>query len=493
MSSRNAEATVDGAPWQSLLGGRSITAHIARLYTVSAVVLLAIVVGLLYLVEAQRLKWDDAFFLTDKIQQLRMLLRLDAGDSSFLVRDVKAQWAAYAAGEHHRFYSRILDPTGRVLIESQGTEAIPQTGLFPPPADNGEIPRTAERRTAADGQSYLLMSAWGLTGGAKPELRLIQVALDDADEMDAIGRNQFASLLLVLFGVLISARVGVLVARSGMRPLADIARVADQITPSQLHKRLDPERWPLELATLARAFDGMLSRLDDSHTRLAQFSADLAHELRTPVQVLMGQTEVALTQERQAEEYRQILESNLEEYHRLTRMINELLFIARAENPKTEIERSWLDARQELEAVREFHEALAEDCGVTVTCQGQASLHADPLLIRRAVTNLLSNALRHTPRGGRVVLSVEQAGDAGVLISVSDTGCGIRNEDLPRVCERLYCSGRGPARCAEGTGLGLAIVKSIAELHGGTATIESTPGQGTSVVLRLPAPEPARA
>ena len=234
--------------------------------------------------------------------------------------------------------------------------------------------------------------------------------------------------------------------------------------------------------------DGMLNRLDDSHTRLAQFSADLAHELRTPIHAMMGQTEVALSKERQPDEYRRILESNLEEYQRLSRMIDGLLFLARAENPKTRIERSRQDASGELEAIREFHEALAEDQGVSVTCKGQAVLFADPILFRRAVSNLLSNALRHTPKGGQIVLSSEQTADHGALVRVSDTGCGISDEDLPGLCERLYCPDHGTARCAEGTGLGLAIVKSIAELHSGTVAVASSPGQGTVVTLHFPKP-----
>jgi len=234
--------------------------------------------------------------------------------------------------------------------------------------------------------------------------------------------------------------------------------------------------------------DGMLNRLDDSHSRLAQSSADLAHELRTPIHAMMGQTEVALSKERQPQEYRRILESNLEEYERLTRMMNGLLFLARAEDPKTQIERGRHDARGELETIREFHEPLAEDCGVSVTCKGQADLYVDPILFRRAVSNLLSNALRYTPRGGQIGLSAEQTEDHGTQVRVSDTGCGIADKDMPRLCERLYCPDQGTARCAEGNGLGLAIVKSIAELHGGTVAVQSRRGQGTVVTLHFPKP-----
>ncbi|MBI2961629.1 MAG: heavy metal sensor histidine kinase, partial [Betaproteobacteria bacterium] len=293
-----------------------------------------------------------------------------------------------------------------------------------------------------------------------------------------------------VLGILASAGIGVLIARSGMRPLARMARVAEEITASRLDKRIDPERWPRELTALAKAFDGMLDRLRDSHSRLSRFASDLAHELRTPIQILMGQTEVALLNERDPREYRQILESNLEEFQRLARMIDSLLFLARAENPQNEIERSQLDVRRELEEIREFHEALAEHHGVSVACHGEARLHADPMLLRRAVTNLLSNALRHTPPGGKILLAAEHA-DGEVFVRVSDTGCGINGEDLPKVCERMYCSKRDTARCAEGTGLGLAIVKSIVQLHGGTVSIDSVVGCGTTVSLRFPAPQPA--
>lgn len=484
---RRADAATAGARWHSMLGGESITAHIAWLYTLSAVVLLTIIVGLLYWIESESMESDDTYFLTDKVRQMRSVLRHPAGEATLLEHEAKAQGGVIPAGQQIIFYSRILDENGRVLMETPGAEKILPPDLFPSPVSHREVPERAILKKGVDGRDYLLISAWAETAGANPARRLVQVALDDSMEKELIAKYRRASLLVVIIGILLSARLGVLVARSGMRPLGYMAQVAEKISANRLDQRIEPERWPRELTTLATAFDGMLNRLDHSHTRLAQFSADLAHELRTPIHALMGQTEVALSKECPPEEYRRILESNLEEYQRLARMINGLLFLARAENPKTSIERSRQDARAELEAIREFHEALAEEQGVSMTCKGQADVYADPILFRRAVSNLLSNALRHTPTGGQIVLSAEQTQDHGV-VRVSDSGCGIAAKDLPRVCERRYCPDQGTARCAEGNGLGLAIVKSIAELHGGTVAVESNPGQGTAVTLRFPIP-----
>lgn len=470
------------------LRGQSITAQLAQLYTLSAVVLLAIVIGGLQWLEGQSLLAENRHFLNDKVKQLRQILKQHPDDAIFIEQEVKFEGGEYAHGVHYILYSRILDNHGHVLVETPGAENILPPALFPPPKDHIDITQEGQLRKAVNGRSYLLASSWEQADNGLSGRRIIQVGLDTADAEDFLTQYQRGSILIVLLGIGLSAYVGVLIAKRGLRSLCEITHTIDQITATQLHQRVRPERWPLELVALAQAFDRMLTRLDESHIRLTQFSADLAHELRTPINALMGQTEVALTKEQPAEEYWQILASNLEELQRLSRMINEMLFLAHADDPKTEIERSWLDARRELDNVREFHEALAEDHGVTVSCQGQAKIFADPRLIRRAITNLLSNALRHTPRNGQVVLYVESSDD-WVEFRVSDTGCGIQRENQSEIFERFYRPNQSNSRQGEGTGLGLAIVKSIAELHGGTTALESSPGCGTTVILRFPVPK----
>jgi two-component system heavy metal sensor histidine kinase CusS len=294
--------------------------------------------------------------------------------------------------------------------------------------------------------------------------------------------------LVLVVGVVGSAGAGVAVARQGMRPLKAITQAAQRITATQLHERLDPERWPKELTALATAFDEMLARLGDAFARMSQFSADLAHELRTPLNNLMGEAEVALSRARAPDEYRQVLESSLEEYARLAPMIDSLLFLARADSAEARIERLRFDALEAVEGVREFHEAMAEEQGVEVSCQGQAVLYADPMLFRRAVSNLLSNALHYTARWGKVMISVEELADQSVQISVRDTGCGIDPEHLPYVFDRFYRADRARSQHPQGTGLGLAIVQSIMHIHNGTVTLQSGPGKGTLVTLGFPSP-----
>jgi two-component system heavy metal sensor histidine kinase CusS len=305
-------------------------------------------------------------------------------------------------------------------------------------------------------------------------------------------RNKLWSVLG--FGLIFAAVAGAWVARKGMRPLTEVTEAAQHITASQLHERIAGAHWPTELARLAAAFDAMLDRLEDSFTRLSQFSADLAHELRTPINNLRGEAEVALTRDRTPEEYRHILASGLEEYERLSRMIDGLLFLARSDRADAAVERVRFDARKEIEAVREFQEALAEEHGVNVTCEGSIWLTGDPALFRRAVSNLLANALQHTPAKGSVRLVLRMLDDQAAELSVRDTGGGIGPEHLLRIFDRFYRAGRSRSQSPGGVGLGLAIVQSIMRLHGGKATIESVLGQGTHVMLRFPpAVPPSRA
>ena len=232
----------------------------------------------------------------------------------------------------------------------------------------------------------------------------------------------------------------------------------------------------------------MLDRLEESFGRLAQFSADIAHELRTPVNNLRGEAEVTLSRPRSVEEYRDVLGSNLEECVRLSRMIDSLLFLARAENPRTQIEKEPLSVGRELTAVQAFYEASAAEAGVRLAVAecGEMIVVANRPLLQRAVGNLVANALAHTPPGGTVALSAMSA-EGMIRIEVLDTGCGIPAEHVPRLFDRFYRVDRARSSATGGVGLGLAIVKGIAELHGGSVTLTSGVGRGTCITLQLPA------
>lgn len=231
----------------------------------------------------------------------------------------------------------------------------------------------------------------------------------------------------------------------------------------------------------------MLMRLEDAFTRLRRFSADIAHELRTPVNNLRGEAEVALGKARTADDYRAVLASSLEECARLARLIDTLLFLARAESPHTKLTYEDLDVARELQRLQAFYAPAAEEAGIalTITSTVEMALRGDRTLLHRALGNLIENALTYTPTGGRITLTAERQ-DGQVTITVADSGRGIPAEHLPCVFDRFHRVEQARSNAEGHVGLGLAIVRSIAVLHGGTAAIASTVGQGTSVTLRLP-------
>jgi two-component system heavy metal sensor histidine kinase CusS len=234
----------------------------------------------------------------------------------------------------------------------------------------------------------------------------------------------------------------------------------------------------------------MLERLEGSFERLSRFSADIAHELRTPVNNLRVGMEVALGRGRSLDEYRETLGSCLEECGRLSRIIDSMLFIARSEDPRTQITREPVDVSRELQRMRDFFELPASEAGVELLISCPPNVHGDldRLLFQRAISNLVGNAIRYTPRGGRVAVSA--ARDNGdIRVEVADTGCGISVEDLPHIFDRFYRADPARTTIPGNAGLGLAIVKSIVALHGGTITARSQPGQGTSMSIRMPSEE----
>ena len=277
-------------------------------------------------------------------------------------------------------------------------------------------------------------------------------------------------------------------ARRGIQPVHDIASTAGHIQSSTLHERIITAALPSELRALADSFNEMLDRLQSSFGRLAQFAADLAHELRTPINNLRGEAEVALSKARTPEEYREVLGSALEEYDRLARWIDGLLFLARAENPARQIEREPADVGQELHGIRDFYEAAAAEVGVLlgVACPEKIVGNLNRNMLQRAVGNLVSNALHDTPAQGKVTLSARRQ-DGVLQIEVADTGSGIAAAHLPRLLERFYrADGPSLPGKAGNIGLGLAIVKGIVDMHGGSVAIVSEPGLGTRVTLSFP-------
>ena len=232
--------------------------------------------------------------------------------------------------------------------------------------------------------------------------------------------------------------IGIVVANRGLQPIKEIAKKTEDITVDKLHERLVPEKLPIELQAMAISLNKLLEKIEGSFQRLSLFASDLAHELRTPIYNLMGEAEVTLNKQRSDKEYQQVLSSSLEEYSRLSNIIDSLLFLARSDNPHHHIKHELILLPEALIKLCEYHGILAEEQGVKLTYHGQAKLYADPVLFEQAMSNLIVNSLRHTKQGEGILIEVTELEDKYIQISVSDTGCGIAPEHLSHVFDRFY-------------------------------------------------------
>lgn len=292
-------------------------------------------------------------------------------------------------------------------------------------------------------------------------------------------------VLGVLTGTVLAALLAYRIAVFALKPLSKLAARADEISSNRLAHPLPDSDMPDELRELTHAFNRMLTRLDESFTRLTQFSSDLAHDIRTPLTNLLAQAQVALSQPRSNEQYRSIIESSVEEFQRLSRMVDDMLFLARADARQRRTHFQLVDAQREALRVARYYESIAEDRDVSIVVEGHCAFEGDPLLVQRALGNLLSNAFAHAPRASTVTIECYRFDDAAV-IAVTDTGPGIAEEHLSRIFDRFYRLDPARQNSASGTGLGLAIVKSIMDEHGGECRVKSTPNVKTTFSLRFP-------
>ena len=462
---------------------RTLAFQLTAAYASAGLLLVFLATFSLYLMLVSELNKSTELFLKDKVNVLRTMLRERPDDDDALHEEVVLE---SAARRYEQFYICLLDQNGKSMLMTPGMAA--ELDLSQVVALSGAKKGLAFPMKGRSGQSFRVIEAAARYGNSPNRIVTIQVAVDVSQKEQMLARFRLwfwvtSAGMLVLFPL-----IGYKIARQGIRPVEEIAATARRITSSHLGERIAAEGYPYELASLALTFNNMLDGLEDSFERISRFSADIAHDLRTPVNNIRGEAEVALARARTIDEYRDALESSLEEAVRLSDLIGNLLFLARTESPLNHLRLEQVNVSELVEGVREYYDASAVEAGIILTsATGSEPVIAelDRTLIQRAVGNLVSNAVAHTLDGGTIAITTHSEA-ANVLIEVSDTGAGIPPEALPRVFDRFFRVDSSRSKASGGTGLGLAIVQGIMSLHGGNAEIASEPGVGTRVTLRIP-------
>lgn len=418
----------------------------------------------------------DAQILEAVAAALSMPLRQASG--GFDDATLRDQLANVATGHHLIAYGVFDDAGGTVYATPPGPD-LSQLATNPKPVARPSTDDLVVWRDSGRPYRGMTFLPHDDSSAKNPPYRIV-VAKDIQFQLEFL--RAFKRMLWLATGVVLCIALAMawLAVQWGFLPIRRVNEEIRAIRSSELDVRLNPNSVPIELAELVVAFNDTLARIESGFTRLSNFSADIAHELRTPVTNLITQTQVALGQSRPADEYREILYSNLEEFDRMSRMIGDMQFLAQTENDPCNLRLAEIDLGELVRALFDYFEALAEDRNITLCSKGHAGpIRADREMIFRALSNLLSNAIRHTPRGAPVTVILAQD-DEYTTISVENIGNQIPEADLPKLFDRFFRGDPAHQHKSAGAGLGLAIVKSIAEVHGGKVCVTSN-----SVVTRF--------
>ncbi|WP_404397179.1 heavy metal sensor histidine kinase [Stutzerimonas chloritidismutans] len=442
---------------------RSLSLRLAIAFALVAVVLLGAIGLYLYRSLDREIVWRDDQALLGRLERMQALLEDSASVEALRQRP---QLYENMLGNRDSLLW-LLDAQGRALIE------INPARLAIPPLPAGD----AAELTDTDGARL----AWRRLPGEAGLTLVAGRMLVEREQMLAAYRVKLWWALSL--GALLASVLGWLISRRALRPVRHLTRQALAIDVQHLHLRINDSTMPSELEPLRAALNQMLDRLEQGFARLSRFSEDLAHEMRTPLGNLMGQTQQLLHKDRDAEAYHALLVSNQEEYERLARMIDSMLFLARAEQPAAAIERQRFALPALVEQLCDYFEGVAEERGIQLLDETEGELVGDPEMIRRALANLLANALRYGVSDSTVRI-VSGSGVGWRSVSVINLGPPIPPEHLPRLFDRFYRCDPSRAEPGDTGGLGLAIVRSIMQLHGGEVSVRSDAGV-TEFTLRF--------
>ncbi|WP_077045120.1 heavy metal sensor histidine kinase [Pseudomonas sp. KK4] len=447
---------------------RTLSLRLAIMFALVSTLLLGSIGFYLYQSLQREIAWRDDQALLGRLDRMQALI--SDSDSIEQLRGRPKLYENMLGNRDNLLW--IVDDTGKVLIEINPVRmTLPKLSAAP------------QARLGDDHSTESVRLAWkDVTEGDRGLTLIAGKLLSERDQM--LGAYRLKLWLAMSVGALLAFALGWWVSQRGLYPVRLLAKRAAGIDVQHLHLRLDEFNELTELKLLCSALNQMLARLEDGFAQLSRFSEDLAHEMRTPLGNLMGHTQQALRRSRSIEDYQNLLVSNQEEYERLARMIDSMLFLARTEQPNTCVKLERVGLHDLIEQLCEYFEGVAQERDVQLINQTQDHLLGDPGLIRRALANLLANALRYAIAGSAVTIS-SRVSQGTLEITVHNHGEPIAAEHLPRVFERFYRCDPSRNQPDDSGGLGLAIVRSIMQLHGGSVSVDSTEA-GTRFHLVFP-------
>ncbi|TFY86538.1 HAMP domain-containing protein [Pseudomonas kairouanensis] len=446
----------------------SLTLRLALIFALLAFALLATLGVALYReLERELVRRDDAALIS-RVDQLRNLLN----DSNTLdLIKTKPELFQNMLGNRESVLSISAPGQKPLLLVNPGNIDVPSVPAVPKnhALGLGDV----HHFPGVNGVPYATVAA-SIDSGDLGSLQVTTGRLM-TERTAVLASYRLSVYILASIAALILALVGYLLVHRGLLPLRRLARHAQGIGVSNLSERLDSQGAPKELLPMIDAFNTMLERLAKGFVQLGQVSTDMAHELRTPINNLLGETQVALQQSRSIEGYQQLLASNVEELERLARMLDNMLFLARTDPASALNQRQELSAADEVERIADYFEGLASDVQISIHAEGEGVIWAEPMLLRRALANLCANAIKYGAPGTELVIRALPNAE-GINLRVSNQGETIGPEHLPRLFERFYRVDESRERSAQSNGLGLSIVATIMQLHNGHYDVSSEAG-----------------
>ncbi len=467
----------------STAGSRlSLRLRLTLWYGSALALILVLFAGVLYAVMARQLKDQVDRSLEEAATVAIRSIEERRFGPFLLFDDLSADFPELAVLD--KFF-QIFGPSGKITIQSAnlGHRDIPLSRTALEAAFAGKT--TFESARFQEGPPIRLVSVPIAHGGTLVNIVQVGTSLKPVEE--ALNRLLFILLVTVPGALIVALAGGWLLAGQALRPVGAITQAAERIAGGDLTQRLTVPASADEIGRLAASFNHMVARLEASFRQVRQFTSDASHELRTPLTVLKGETELALRRPRSAEDYRQVLESGLEEIDRMTRIVDELLLLSRADLGEIKLAAQPVRLDALVEEVQRQAGVLGQERQVEVTLGATApcTVVGDELRLRELLLNLVDNAVKYSYPGGKVELAL-RCESGWARLSVTDHGIGIPPEAQPRIFDRFFRADNARAHAQQGTGLGLPICRWIADAHRGRIEVQSVLGQGAVFTLVLP-------